>query len=230
MDYRSFLHFETIGVMQCMKMCKRYRLCEKIHHNREQLSCDLMRTSAEKGNIASLLDVDNVQIDNSGCWQHDCSDHEVCVDKNDGEYLCIPLDVCPSAAWVPFNGKCYYFKGTKSTADANIEYCTSIDSNPVRIDNEDVDSFLKKELMKRGLDNMWLAVNDKEVEGEWVWGPGDPVSYTGWAMSEPNDLFNGENCACLWQAGWRDFDCLYKAGLACEIPYNISRISLDCMV
>ncbi|XP_069129270.1 uncharacterized protein [Argopecten irradians] len=121
--HKPFLHLETIGVAQCMRLCKRYRLCKKIHHDREQLTCDLMMVSAEEGTMTSLLDVDNAQMGDVGCFQHNCSDAEVCVDMKIGDHTCHhDLDVCPSDEWVPFNGKCYYFDSARP-----------LDENAVRI-------------------------------------------------------------------------------------------------
>ncbi|XP_033745685.1 uncharacterized protein LOC117331197 [Pecten maximus] len=115
--FKSFMHLDTIGVLQCMKVCKRYKLCEKIHHNREQLTCELMMTYADGGNLTSLFDVHYVQIDSSNCLRDSCSESEVCVDKKDRSHICLDQGLCPSVDWVPFHQKCYFFPGSQTMGD-----------------------------------------------------------------------------------------------------------------
>ncbi|XP_069129002.1 C-type lectin domain family 17, member A-like [Argopecten irradians] len=223
--YKSFLHLEIIGLAQCMRMCKRYRLCEKIHHDREQLTCDLMMVSAEEGTMTVLFDVENAQMGNIGCLQHNCSDVEVCVNMKIGGHTCHHgLDICPSDEWVPFNRKCYYFDSARSS-DENAELCEDMDAKLIRVDNEEVESFLRSEISRRGWWYVWFGANDKDVEGEWVWGPGDPVSFTAWCEGEPNGS-GYEDCGMLSKFGWADVRC-WRTGVnsACETSYNISSLS-----
>ncbi|XP_069129001.1 C-type lectin domain family 4 member M-like [Argopecten irradians] len=156
-----------------------------------------------------------------GCFQHNCSDAEVCVDMKIGDHTCHhDLDVCPSDEWVPFNGKCYYFDSTRPL-DENAELCEGIDAELIRVDNEEVDSFLRSLISRRGLGRVWIRANDKDVEGEWVWGPGDPVSFTGWYNGEPNSSGN-EDCAAIDLFGWHDYPCWVDYhNSACETSYNI---------
>ncbi|XP_069129322.1 uncharacterized protein [Argopecten irradians] len=244
-------------------MCNGYRLCEKIHHDREQLTCDLMMVSAEKGNMKSLLDVENRQLQmvNVGCMQHNCLDEEVCVDMKIGDHTChgiaLPppetflshegkyldrseclcvalfvynnflsfiLDLCPSEEWVPFNRKCFYFDSARSL-DANVELCEGMNAKLVRADNEEVNSFLRSEVSRRGLTYVWIGANDKDVEGEWVWGHGDPASFTDWRDGDP-DNWGNEDCAIISIQGWHDVSCSSTFPIStCQTSYNISTLS-----
>ena len=38
---------------------------------------------------------------------------------------------------------------------------------------------------------LWIGLNDAEVDGEFRWSNGDPVTYTNWNQGEPNN-FNGD--------------------------------------
>ncbi|XP_069131132.1 low affinity immunoglobulin epsilon Fc receptor-like [Argopecten irradians] len=151
---------------------------------------------------------------------------EVCVNLKSGDYTCHRLDVCPSHEWVPFNGKCYYFDGAKFSADENDELCEGLEAKPVRVDNEEVYSFLRSELSRRDLARVWIGANDKDVEGEWVWGPGEPVSFTGWRNGEPNSNNGDEDCVIMKRSGWVDISCSMKLpSSACETSYKISTLS-----
>ncbi|XP_069131131.1 C-type lectin domain family 17, member A-like [Argopecten irradians] len=138
-----------------------------------------------------------------------------------GDYTCHRLDLCPFHDWMPFNGKCYYFDSAKSSADENVELCEGMDAKPIRVDTEEVNSFLRSEVSRRGsVSDVWIGANDKDVEGEWVWGPGDPASFTAWFDTEP-DGASYENCAVIGMRGWHDVRCMRSATMACETSYNI---------
>ncbi|XP_069142237.1 C-type lectin domain family 17, member A-like [Argopecten irradians] len=161
------------------------------------------------------------------CKMHNCSDAEVCVDMKNGDHVCYGLDipdVCPSDKWVPFNRKCYYFDSTRSL-DENAVLCEGMDSKLIRVDNEEVNSFLKSEVLRRGFWAVWIGANDKDVEGEWKWGPGDPLSFIQWKDGEPSNA-EDQDCVVINKTGyWLDFRCtITNANSACERPYNISTL------
>ena len=77
-----------------------------------------------------------------------------------------------------------------------------------------------------GLLPYWVVVNDKEVEGEWVWPRGDALSYEPWAPGEPNDYGDGEDCAAFnWNGRerWNDVVCGNAHGFVCEIKSTSHR-------
>ncbi|XP_069129018.1 CD209 antigen-like protein C [Argopecten irradians] len=100
-----------------------------------------------------------------------------------------------------------------------------MDAKLIRADNEEVNSFLGSEVSRRGLGYVWFGANDKDVEGGWVWGPGDPVSFTGWRDGEPDNWFD-EDCTTISISGWGDVKCSTDVrNSACETFYNISTLS-----
>ncbi len=52
----------------------------------------------------------------------------------------------------------------------------------------------------------YIGMNDRAVEGTWVWASGEPVTFTGWFAGEPNDYL-GEDAAVIENRppiGWND--------------------------
>jgi lectin-like protein/PEP-CTERM motif-containing protein len=57
--------------------------------------------------------------------------------------------------------------------------------------------------------NFWIGLTDVASEGNFVWSNGDAVTYTNWATSEPNNLFNEDYVLMNWNnsnGGWNDCD------------------------
>ena len=53
----------------------------------------------------------------------------------------------------------------------------------------------------------WIGLNDTAEEGQWVWDNGEPLTYTNWALQEPNDTSIGdEDYVILGPSGkWQSF-------------------------
>jgi hypothetical protein len=52
----------------------------------------------------------------------------------------------------------------------------------------------------------YIGMNDRAIEGTWVWASGEPVTFTGWLPGEPNDYL-GEDAAVIENRppiGWND--------------------------
>ena len=63
----------------------------------------------------------------------------------------------------------------------------------------------------------WIGLNDRSVEGTFVWSNGEAVTYTNWTAGEPNNSGN-EDCAHIWSSGtWNDIPCTgYPTPYVCE--------------
>ena len=65
--------------------------------------------------------------------------------------------------------------------------------------------------------SFWCGLNDKVVEGRFVWSDGSEYSYQNWAEGEPNDQ-RGEDCAVIKPGmEWNDLGCEYKQYFICKI-------------
>ena len=66
----------------------------------------------------------------------------------------------------------------------------------------------------------WIAYNDKEEEGKFVWEDGCTSSYTNWGPNEPNNDpdFGGEDCTIKRNAGtvWNDVPCDFTYPCYCQ--------------
>ena len=70
---------------------------------------------------------------------------------------------------------------------------------------------------------MWIGLNDRMVEGTYVWdGDNTIVNYTNWFPGEPNDFSGKEDCIQIlngyWGGYWNDNYCGKTRSYICEIP------------
>ncbi|XP_078000059.1 C-type lectin mosGCTL-1-like [Glandiceps talaboti] len=136
------------------------------------------------------------------------------------------------------NGKDHY---TKYEAQ---QFCESRGGTLANLKTEEVDENVRQFIIDQDLDNQtcvndwgfWIALNDVEEEGTFVWGDGEVIddnSYTNWANGQPDnntdkDPINGQDCVQLWfrfnnNLQWDDDYCLERAnGMVCEIPVGDS--------
>jgi len=63
----------------------------------------------------------------------------------------------------------------------------------------------------------WLGLGDSATEGTFRWVTGAPVSLALWADTEPNSLYDDEDCAEIRASGeWNDDHCDVKLTYVCE--------------
>jgi len=69
----------------------------------------------------------------------------------------------------------------------------------------------------------WIGINDVQTEGTFVWSSGQPVTYTNWAINQPDDYLGIQDYGILWPGGdWDDNGPAFTTakGIA-EIPIQI---------
>ena len=74
-----------------------------------------------------------------------------------------------------------------------------------------------------GRKQVYLGLNDRETQNQWVWADGSPLSYTNWQSGEPSNSWNShhssrEDCGALWTTAgeWNDVPCLEPLPYACR--------------
>ncbi|KAK3507550.1 hypothetical protein QTP70_028454 [Hemibagrus guttatus] len=65
-----------------------------------------------------------------------------------------------------------------------------------------------------GSGRAWISLSDRDIEGQWKWVDGTPLTTRYWHCKEPNNA-NDEDCAEVFSpsgtSSWNDRNCSYKA-------------------
>ncbi|XP_076643407.1 uncharacterized protein LOC143353744 isoform X3 [Halictus rubicundus] len=91
------------------------------------------------------------------------------------------------------------------------------------IDSAEKEAIFRKWMTNEMVDDVWLGIHDRFVEGTWVTLTGESLdgkSYYPWAGGEPNDANGGEDCGVLSKIprnGINDFSCFGRFSYICEI-------------
>ena len=63
-----------------------------------------------------------------------------------------------------------------------------------------------------------IGLSDYNTEGNFVWATGEPLEYTNWATSQPNNDSGNQDCVVLCNDGWNDSHCEIAYEFIMEIP------------
>lgn len=115
----------------------------------------------------------------------------------------------------PANGYSYYLLDESSWTQAQ-SWAEGLGGNLATVRNAQENAFLLDNFSQWQGEaiNLWIGLNDVQTEGEFEWVGGEPVTYTNWAIGEPNNSEFGENFTHIvpidipdlgWFAGeWND--------------------------
>ncbi|KAH3824009.1 aggrecan core protein-like [Dreissena polymorpha] len=77
--------------------------------------------------------------------------------------------------------------------------------------------------------DVWIGLNDRNLERHYEWSSGDPVNYTNWIGRHEDVLLHGvQDCAGLgaktFQGQWNDVECSRKLNYLCEFRATMSTV------
>ncbi|XP_054768444.2 perlucin-like protein [Lytechinus pictus] len=123
-------------------------------------------------------------------------------------------DICPSG-WSYFSSNCYFLDTNGRTWDDGLETCQGYDAWLAEITSDAEQSFITSYL---GLGiGAWIDCRDSISEGDWRCGNDDhPITFTGWAGSEPNNADGNEDCVVIYNGPWYDIPCTSQISALCK--------------
>ena len=108
--------------------------------------------------------------------------------------------------WQEYNGSLYSLTPPYISWENSEEYALSQGGHLVSLNGQNEENWIKE---MYGTDNQfWIGFTDQYSEGDWRWINGDPVVYTNWHISEPNNSRGLEDWAAMNGYGdktWLDY-------------------------
>ena len=101
--------------------------------------------------------------------------------------------------------------------------CHQHGANLISIHSEEEQNFVVGHANKSWFSaSMWIGLNDRNLEGGYVWSDGSPVQFTNWDSREPNDMKGQEDCVELnldtkTTNKWNDERCGMLRSFGCKI-------------
>ncbi|RMX47972.1 hypothetical protein pdam_00005316 [Pocillopora damicornis] len=68
------------------------------------------------------------------------------------------------------------------------------------------------------IDGVWIGGNDITTEGTFLWPSGIHVTYTNWAVSQPDNSYGYQDCVgmIISKGTWDDTSCGRRLPFVCE--------------
>lgn len=144
--------------------------------------------------------------------------------------VCLLFSGCDEG-WKAFDSKCFkLFHKNKTWREAE-RSCEKAGAHLVKIESEKENDFLLNTFMQIPIGKFnreaWIGLSDKKKEREFIWTDGSTAKYSNWAMDQPNDEGNGQDCGGIvngvfWPGGlsqvglWNDYECYKKLMYICQ--------------
>ena len=118
----------------------------------------------------------------------------------------IRTDICPDG-WDYFNGYCYLTSSVCSPWVTAVCNCSAMNSHLVTVHNQEENVYIQH---RHNGERSWIGLNDRSVEGSFVWTNKEIIRFQYWAPQQPNNLKN-EDCVHALGAkngySWNDVSC-----------------------
>ncbi|XP_069548457.1 macrophage mannose receptor 1-like [Brachyistius frenatus] len=122
-----------------------------------------------------------------------------------------------SSPWIPYNSHCFHLHRTLQTWSDAQRGCRKEGGDLVTIRNVEDQSFLISQLGYASSDELWIGLNDRQVEGLFDWSDHSTVSFTSWEFGMPTVSTDSEDCVLIRGeiGNWADRSCDDKHGFIC---------------
>ncbi|XP_078383748.1 uncharacterized protein LOC144666226 [Oculina patagonica] len=115
-------------------------------------------------------------------------------------------EIC-QPGWGYFNGYCYFTSSVCASWLAAVSNCSTMGSHLVTVHNQEENVYIQH---RHNGEKSWIGLNDRSVEGSFVWTNREISSFRFWASKQPN---SGKNEDCVHTLGakqgyaWDDVPC-----------------------